>query len=58
MDGVYDCFPRIGFANYTKDRVYCERKYVGSSENKFKCLDELNIPKGGEYCLDKYFKKS
>ena len=37
-----------------KDRDYCEWKFVDNSEEKYACMDELGLVKGGDYCYSKF----
>ena len=34
-DDKYACYARVGFTNFTEDRVYCERKYRSNADAKY-----------------------
>jgi hypothetical protein len=49
----YKCYERIGLS-IAKDRLYCEIVFKTSSEKKYECLEDNNLPLGGEYCYITY----
>lgn len=52
-DGLYNCYFLMDLG-IEKDRDYCEWKFVDNSEEKYACMDELGLVKGGDYCYSKF----
>ena len=52
-DGLYNCYFLLDLG-IEKDRDYCEGKYVDNSEEKYACMDENTLVKGGDYCYSKF----